>query len=382
MATTTLIKTISGSWDHSKNTILQNFQKVEKALNGIPQTPTFIEPRHTYVHSSNSPAINVDETDIFSITHLDTDILSFTANLQGTPTAGQQLLIRIKDDGTARAITWGDKFADAGATLPTTTHISEFLYVHLVWNEATEVWDCIGAGDTTTATSVLAHHTTHETGGSDAITSLDASVIDSGTLDPTRLGVQVLPTGVIFCYAGSSAPTGWLLCDGSAVSRATYATLFAIIGTAYGSGDGSTTFNLPDFQGRSPMGAGTGSGLTARTLGTQVGEESHALTTSEMPVHNHTVTDSGHSHTINDPGHTHNIYDWNGGAGLTVTHFQTNINNTSDANGRANAVASSNTTGINGTNSHTTGISIDNAGSGSSHNNVQPNTVVNFIIKT
>lgn len=60
----------------------------------------------------------------------------------------------------------------------------------------------------------------------------------------------ILPPGTVFTYAGSSAPTGYLSCDGSAVSRTTYAALFSSIGIAHGSGDGSTTFNLPDYRGR------------------------------------------------------------------------------------------------------------------------------------
>ncbi len=65
------------------------------------------------------------------------------------------------------------------------------------------------------------------------------------------------PVGSIISYGGSSAPTGWLLCDGSAISRTTYADLFAVLGTTYGTGDGSTTFNIPDFRGVFPKGAGT-----------------------------------------------------------------------------------------------------------------------------
>ena len=61
--------------------------------------------------------------------------------------------------------------------------------------------------------------------------------------------IQAAPVGEVTAYAGSSAPTGWLICDGSAVSRTTYATLFAIIGTVFGAGDGSTTFNLPNAKG-------------------------------------------------------------------------------------------------------------------------------------
>lgn len=73
---------------------------------------------------------------------------------------------------------------------------------------------------------------------------------------------QITPVGSILAFGGSSAPTGWLLCDGSAVSRTTYATLFAALGTAWGVGDGSTTFNLPDMRGASPAGAGTSTGYT------------------------------------------------------------------------------------------------------------------------
>ena len=68
------------------------------------------------------------------------------------------------------------------------------------------------------------------------------------------------PAGVIEMYGGSSAPSGWLMCDGLPHSRTTYASLFAAIGIAFGGGDGSTTFNVPDFQGRSPKGEGTSSG--------------------------------------------------------------------------------------------------------------------------
>jgi hypothetical protein len=81
------------------------------------------------------------------------------------------------------------------------------------------------------------------------------------------------PTGSVISFAGSTAPSGWLLCDGSAVSRSTYSALFSVVGTTYGVGDGSTTFNVPDLMGRMPMGAGSGSGLTGRDLGTKGGYE-------------------------------------------------------------------------------------------------------------
>lgn len=154
---------------------------------------------------------------------------------------------------------------------------------------------------------------------------------------------QATPTGAIGMFAATAAPTGWLLCDGAAVSRTTYAALFAVIGTAWGAGDGSTTFNKPDLRGRGPVGSGTGSGLTARTLAQTGGAETHTLSTAEMPAH------------------THNVITIAGGAGgahgLDAALF-------TDANSYSTAEATSST------------------GSGSSHNNMQPFAVVNFIIKT
>ncbi len=109
----------------------------------------------------------------------------------------------------------------------------------------------------------------------DAISALDTKV--------SSMSGSAIP-GVIQMYGGSTAPSGWLLCDGSAVSRTTYSALFAVIGTTYGSGNGSTTFNLPDFKGRVPVGVGTGSatGATAHTLGQKAGNEN-----AIVPYHNH-----------------------------------------------------------------------------------------------
>ena len=95
------------------------------------------------------------------------------------------------------------------------------------------------------------------------------------------------PIGSVVAYAGSVAPSGYLLCDGSAVSRSTYAKLFAIIGTTYGSGNGSTTFNVPDLRGRVAVGKNAGS---FASLGATGGEENHTMTINEMPAHKHTTS--------------------------------------------------------------------------------------------
>lgn len=107
-----------------------------------------------------------------------------------------------------------------------------------------------------------------------------------------------IPAGIVLDFAGS-VEFGYLACDGSAVSRSTYARLFEVIGTIFGVGDGSTTFNLPDLRGRVSVGSGTGSSLTARTLGQSMGEESHQLTESELPSHTH--IQNSHNHTIITP---------------------------------------------------------------------------------
>lgn len=91
-------------------------------------------------------------------------------------------------------------------------------------------------------------------------------------------------------WPGAAVPAGWLDCDGALVSRATYAALFAAIGTAWGAGDGSTTFALPDLRRRTLVGAGgTGTATLANTVGSRGGAETHTLTTAEMPSHTHTA---------------------------------------------------------------------------------------------
>lgn len=106
-----------------------------------------------------------------------------------------------------------------------------------------------------------------------------------GRLSPATIGV---PIGTLVPFAGATAPTGWLLCDGAAVSRTTYAALFAVCGTTYGSGDGSTTFNLPSMTNRMPVGSG---GSYSR--GNTGGAATVALAIGNLPSHNHSVVTTG-----------------------------------------------------------------------------------------
>lgn len=186
-----------------------------------------------------------------------------------------------------------------------------------------------------------------------------ALIIGNGTSDNARSNAAAITwlgeyiaqgwAGVIQMFAGATPPAGWLLCDGSAVSRTTYATLFAAIGTTWGVGDGSTTFNLPDLRGRAPIGAGTGSGLTARTLGDVVGSE-------YLQAHTHAFTNP----TITT--HFTKQYGASGTARDLVRTGGTTTGNPSTATGGAVGAV--------------TGVTTGNDG------NMQPSAVVNFIIHT
>lgn len=146
---------------------------------------------------------------------------------------------------------------------------------------------------------------------------------------------------------------GWFKCDGRAVSRQEYADLFNIIGTSFGVGDGSTTFNLPDTRGRVLGSIGSGSGLSVRTLGQNVGSETHTLTVGEIPSHSHSITDPGHSHSY-----------------INNTNDQGTDNVLSSENAADNADLNS-TTGTS-----TTGITVNSTGGGGAHNNMQPTTFI------
>ena len=207
-----------------------------------------------------------------------------------------------------------------------------------------------------------------------------------------------LPTGALMPYAGASAPTGYLLCDGSSVSSSTYLELHAVISNTYGgsayTGAGALSFNLPDLRGRLPMGAGTGTGQnasgtgapsgtaqTARTRGQWLGEETHLLTTAELASHTHANTvgsSAGGSNQITggmsaNENHSHTLVNYSSSTGSGTFNIQ-------DRSGGNSSQLSTNSTNL----AHTHNIGINNvaAGGNSRHSVVPPVVVLNYIIKT
>ena len=180
-----------------------------------------------------------------------------------------------------------------------------------------------------------------------------------------------IPVGGLVPYVGASAPnSSFALPFGQAISRTTYAALFALVGTTFGGGDGSTTFNIPDLRGRAVfgldnMGGGaanrigtvsTDSGtVTGTTLGSTGGSATHALTTTEMPLHTHGITDPGHTHTTQA--------DTAGSGGIFVQ--QANLTGNNHVS----------------TTSATTGITVNSAGGGSAHSILPPCVVLPFILR-
>ena len=127
------------------------------------------------------------------------------------------------------------------------------------------------------------------------------------TVLPTLPGV---PTGTGLDFYGATAPTGYIFCDGSAVSRTTYAALFAVLSTTYGAGDGSTTFNVPDARGRGTVGLGTHTDVATRgaTEGAALANRRPRHPHSSALTAGHNLSLPDHWHNISDPGHRHPIY--------------------------------------------------------------------------
>lgn len=212
----------------------------------------------------------------------------------------------------------------------------------------------------TAAANTVLGNSTSSTGNVSEIacTAVGRAIIGAATTADvvSQLGISALlpafPPGMIMAFGAASAPTGFLICDGTAVSRTTYASLFAVIGTTWGSGNGSTTFNLPDLRGVFLRGLDSNKGYDAsRTFGSYQADGYPS-----------------HSHTITDPGHTHSYT-----AGGAATGFVS-----------AGAVAVSLSSPTSSTTSpvRVTGITATDAGGGSAAETRPKNVAVIYCIKT
>lgn len=226
-------------------------------------------------------------------------------------------------------------------------------------------------------------------------------VYDSALADyiPFTGPPAALPAGMMTMTAASTAPSGWMLCNGSAISRTTYADLFTAIGTTYGVGDGSTTFNIPDLRSRVPVGAHSGH-TEFDTLGETGGVKEVTLTAAQsgLPAHNHSASAGNDNVDHSHSGSTGTVSsDHAHGFSFTETTDSTGDGAARYDSSGAAAQGTQNygTGGINANHTHAFGtggrsafhqhaITVDSiaaANASQAHTNLQPYIVVNYIIK-
>ena len=206
-------------------------------------------------------------------------------------------------------------------------------------------------------------------GSSITVADADGVVVNDGgtmkSVPASDFRTYIMPAGSVIPYAGTSAPTGFLFCDGSSVSRSTYAALFAVIGTEYGTPDDSSTFKLPDLRGRvvagkDDMGGSSANrltdqsgGLNGDTLGGTVGSETHTLTTAQLASHTHSFSDTDSITAMTFLNDGLGVNRGGSGQSSSINSISVSISGTTGSKGSVNA-----------------------------HNKVQPTVILQYIIRT
>lgn len=199
-----------------------------------------------------------------------------------------------------------------------------------------------------------------------------------------------MPVGAIIPFAGSTIPGGWLLCDGSTVSRTDYSELFAVIGTTYGAGDGSTTFALPSLIDRVALGVSSN-----YSVGSTGGSETVTIGSTEVPNHYHVIPQHTHQHTIaiKTPSLSHTITQpvmkytrldgatANGGSGSQVTRYNsTSSKSMSKSTGVGVADHAATACTMSGSITNCAALTSGATGGSGAHNNMMPFIALNYII--
>jgi len=229
--------------------------------------------------------------------------------------------------------------------------------------------------------------------------ALMSAMYDAFLTDTCECPAEPKMIGTLFPYVTTALPTGCLECDGATYLKADYPDLSAALDSAFSVN--ATQFKVPDLRGRTIIGAGTGTGLTARAVGSNGGAENHGLSIAEMPshthaqnAHNHGLNDPGHGHFTNNPTHTHGLTDPGHGHvtnnpththGLSDPghgHTIAGRNSTADGVGAARLALNVAATTLNNTSNTTTGIAINAAATTVSVNNNTTGASVNAVATT
>ena len=368
----------SGTWGSTTNS---NFQYIfEAAIAGyqtVAIAPTSNNQVLTYTNGPTSTG-SADQS-VYAILKLNASAVSANFSIF-TPPASKQYVIWNNTSYTATfynsSVIGNTTAAGSGVTIPIGAKLQ-------IWSDGTNFYPGFDttAGNLTVSGNLAVTGTSTFTGNAAFSGTPTAPTASAGT-NTTQLATtafvsqNAVLTGALLMWPTVSAPSGYLACDGAAVSRSTYAALFAIVSTTFGSGDGTTTFNLPNYTGRMPYGA---------TIGSVGGSVTTTISSANLPGHTHTFSGSGSANTsaaytgIYDSGHSHSVP--SGAAG------------SSTPTGPGGAAApSAQTTGVasaaivDPTHFHSVSVSISGStgstGSGTAATTISPYLGINFIIKT